>query len=115
MRGSIKTLIAAGLLPLMVSQAPAADFEVERELGLIISGSYEGWFGGDFVGRFNPSDNESEGIPSQDAYFVYGGEARLSLPAAADLSIQQDFKYEVNVGHYKREVSDGGGDFCHRG
>lgn len=106
-------LVAAGMLPLMISQSQAADFEVERELGLIVSGSYEGWFGGDFVGRFNLSDNDSTERPREDAYFVYGGEARLSLPAGEALSIQQDLKYEVNSGHFKLENASGDdvGDF----
>ena len=95
MKRSIATMAAAGLFATLgTASAHAADLETERALGLIISGSYESWVGATFVGEF---DTDGGGdTPEDDVHFMSGGEARLSFPLGDTLSMQQDFKYEIN-------------------
>lgn len=99
MKKLLGILALAGFSALGAQNADAAD--LDRTLGLIISGSYESWHGVDIVGDFTPS-TEDEDLPEDDAYFTSGGEARLSLPAGEALSIQQDVKYELNSAHLDR-------------
>jgi len=74
--------------------AQAADFEPERQLGLIVSGVVDQWAGVQFIE--GPENNGGPGATTDETVFVNGGEALLSLPAGENLSIQSDFKYEYN-------------------
>ncbi len=104
MKKLLGILAASGITAMGAHGAAAAD--LDRTLGLIVSGSYESWYGVDIVGSFNPS-TEGSSEPEDDAYLMSGGEARLSLPAGETLSIQQDLKYELNTAHLEHgDVSE---------
>ncbi len=94
MSRKIAALAMAGLLG-SFGTAQAADFEPERELGLIVSGVVDQWAGIQFIdgpeAGFGPP-----GATTDETVFVNGGEGLLSLPAGDNLSIQSDFKYEYN-------------------
>ena len=70
----------------MTASAQAADLEMERELGLIVSGVVDTWMGVQYI-----DDGTSD-----DTVFATGGEGLLSLPLGENLSIQSDVKYEYN-------------------
>lgn len=70
----------------MTVSAQAADLEVERELGLIVSGVVDQWAGVQII------DDDL----ADETVFATGGEGRLSLPLGSNLSIQSDIKYETN-------------------
>ena len=75
----------------MTASAQAADLEMERELGLIVSGVVDSWAGVQYVKgpRINQPGTGSETL------FATGGEGFLSLPLGDNLSIQNDVKYEI--------------------
>ena len=70
----------------MTASTQAADLEVERELGLIVSGVVDSWMGVQYI---------DDGV-TDDTVFATGGEGLLSLPLGDNLSIQSDVKYETN-------------------
>jgi len=70
----------------MTASAQAADLEMERELGLIVSGVVDSWMGVQYI---------DDGV-NDDTVFATGGEGLLSLPLGDNLSIQNDVKYETN-------------------
>jgi hypothetical protein len=74
-------------LAISVNTAQAADFEVEEELGLIVSGVVDSWAGVQFLDR---------GPLSDKTVFAFGSEMLLNLPLGDNLSIQNDVKYEYN-------------------
>jgi hypothetical protein len=74
-------------LAISVNTAQAADFEVEEELGLIVSGVVDSWAGVQFLDR---------GPFSDKTVFAFGSEMLLNLPLGDNLSIQNDVKYEYN-------------------
>jgi hypothetical protein len=80
------TLSTAAALAALTLNAQAAD--LDRELGLIVSGVVEKWTGVQFI------DSDAQNL--DDTVLASGGEGRLSLPLGANLSIQNDFKYELN-------------------
>jgi hypothetical protein len=71
----------------MTASAQAADLEMERELGLIVSGVSDAWMGVQFI---------DGGVRGDETVFVMGGAGLLSLPLGDNLSIQNDVKYEYN-------------------
>ena len=71
----------------MTASAQAADLEMERELGLIVSGVSDAWMGVQFI---------DGGALGDDTVFATGGAGLLSLPLGDNLSIQNDVKYEYN-------------------
>lgn len=85
----MKKLILATSVALAAMAAPtlAADLEMDRELGLIVSGKSDAWMGAQFLSR---------GPLSDKTVFATGGEGLLSLPLSDNLSLQSDFKYEYN-------------------
>ena len=68
----------------MTASVQAAD--VDRELGLIVSGVVDSWMGVQYI---------DDGV-TDDTVFATGGEGLLSLPLGDNLSIQSDVKYETN-------------------
>lgn len=82
-----KTILAtsAALIAFAIP-ADAADFETERQLGLIVSGVVDQWAGVQII---------DDGF-DDETVFTNGGEGRLSLPLGDNLSIQSDVKYEYN-------------------
>lgn len=78
---------AAVAVAAISGSAQAADFEVEQELGLIVSGVVDSWAGAQYLNR---------GPLSDKTVFATGGEGLLQLPLGDNLSIQNDFKYEYN-------------------
>ncbi|MGB5213140.1 MAG: hypothetical protein WBN88_05775 [Anderseniella sp.] len=83
MRKSLLTATAA----IFAFATPANAADVDRELGLIVSGVVDSWAGVQFI------DDGSD----DDTVFVNGGEGLLSLPLGDNLSIQSDVKYEYNT------------------
>lgn len=79
-------LLSSTLLIALAASADAADFETERQLGLIVSGVVDQWAGVQII---------DDGF-NEDTVFTNGGEGRLSLPLGDNLSIQSDVKYEYN-------------------
>lgn len=77
-------LTASAALLLSSSLANAAD--MDREIGLIVSGVVDKWAGVQFI---------DDGL-NDDTIFASGGEGRLSLPLGSSLSAQMDAKYEYN-------------------
>ena len=77
-------LTATAALFALSSQASAAD--MDRELGLIVSGVVDSWAGVQII---------DDGI-SDDTVLATGGEGLLSLPLGDNLSLQSDVKYETN-------------------
>ena len=71
----------------MMAPAQAADLEMERELGLIVSGVVDSWIAVQFIDRGPLSDKTA---------FAIGGQGRLSLPLGGGFSMQNDVKYEYN-------------------
>lgn len=86
-----KLVIAASLAAMAAASASASAADMEREIGLIVSGVVDQWAGVQIIDNTLPGNNASE------ALFVNGGEGRLSLPLGTNLSIQNDFKYEYNT------------------
>jgi len=82
-----KTVLAAtAALLALSSQASAADMEMERQLGLIVSGVVDNWAGVQII-----DDGDTD-----DTVLASGGEGLLSLPLGDNLSLQSDVKYETN-------------------
>ncbi len=81
-----KSLLAA-IAAVIAFTTPAIAADLDRELGLIVSGVVDSWAGVQFI------DDGSE----DDTVFVNGGEGLLSLPLGDNLSIQSDVKYEYNT------------------
>lgn len=86
----MKKLILATSIALasITASANAADFEPERELGLIVSGVVDTWFGAQFIDGGDFGD---------ETVVTTGGAGLLSLPLGDNLSIQNDVKYEYNT------------------
>jgi opacity protein-like surface antigen len=78
------TLAVSLALAATATSAQAAD--LDREIGLIVSGVVEKWAGVQFIDDGN----------ADDTVMVSGGEGLLSLPLGDNLSIQSDVKYEYN-------------------
>ena len=72
----------------MTASAHAADFEPERELGLIVSGVVDTWMGVQFIDGGGLGD---------ETVIATGGAGLLNLPLGDNLSIQNDVKYEYNT------------------
>jgi hypothetical protein len=87
-----KLLLATSVVfAAMTASAQAADLEMERELGLIVSGVVDSWMGVQYI-----DDGATD-----DTVFATGGEGLLSLPLGDNLSIQNDVKYEANDRAFK--------------
>ena len=82
MKKSILTATAA----LLLSSTMASAADLDREIGLIVSGVVDKWAGVQFI---------DDGV-DDDTVFANGGEGRLSLPLGSSLSAQMDAKYEYN-------------------
>jgi len=81
------TLATSVALAAMAAPTLAADLEMDRELGLIVSGISDSWIGAQFLDR---------GPFSDKTVLAFGGAGMLSLPLGDNLSLQSDFKYEYN-------------------
>ena len=82
----MKRLVLAATAALMASAGTATAADMDREIGLIVSGVADKWAGVQFI---------DDGL-DDDVLFASGGEGRLSFPVGNTLSIQNDFKYEYN-------------------
>jgi len=82
----MKKVILAATAALMASAGAASAADMDREIGLIVSGVADKWMGVQFI-----DDGTND-----DVLFASGGEGRLSFPVGNTLSIQNDFKYEYN-------------------
>jgi len=82
MRKSILTATAA----LLLSSTMASAADLDREIGLIVSGVVDKWAGVQFI---------DDGI-DDDTVLASGGEGRLSLPLGSSVTAQMDAKYEYN-------------------
>jgi opacity protein-like surface antigen len=83
----MKKLLLAVSTALLASTSTAIAADMDRELGLIVSGVVDQWAGVQFI---------DEDTVTSDAFFANGGEGLLSLPLGTNLSIQSDIKYEYN-------------------
>ena len=84
-----KLMVSAAVAVAAISgSAQAADFEVEQELGLIVSGVVDSWAGAQYI---------DGGALGDKTVFTTGGAGLLSLPLGDNLSIQSDVKYEYNT------------------
>ncbi len=81
-----KTVLAASAA-LIAFAAPASAADVDRDIGLIVSGVVDKWAGVQFINEQNNGD---------DTLFTSGGEGLLSLPLGENFSVQSDVKYEYN-------------------
>jgi len=82
----MKKLILATTVAFAAMTASVQAADVDRELGLIVSGVVDSWMGVQFI-----DDGAKD-----DTVFATGGEGLLSLPLGENLSIQSDVKYETN-------------------
>ena len=82
----MKKVILAATAALMASAGAATAADMDREIGLIVSGVADKWAGVQYI---------DDGV-GDDIVFANGGEGRLSFPVGNTLSIQNDFKYEYN-------------------
>ncbi len=82
----MKKRILAVAAALLSSTSAASAADMDRELGLIVSGVVDKWAGVQMI---------DDGF-NDDTVFVNGGEGRLSLPLGSNLSAQMDAKYEYN-------------------
>lgn len=83
----MKKTILATSVALLAFAGPASAADLDRELGLIVSGVADSWAGVQFI---------DDGI-NDDTVFTNGGEGLLSLPLGDNISIQSDVKYEYNT------------------
>lgn len=73
--------------------AQAADYEAQIQQ-LVVSGEVEKWSGVSFIGEFDTDGGGS--TPEDDTHWMFGGDARLSLPLGQNMSLQQDVTVEIN-------------------
>jgi len=118
----MKSLVVASAvaIALMAPSVQAADLETERELGLIVSGVVDQWFGAQFIDGnlldidIDQSDSlEFENTSFNDTVWTTGGEGLLSLPLGDNISVQSDVKYEYNGNGFAGSESDGFGPRYH--
>ncbi len=83
----MKKIALATLASFVALAGPASAADLDRELGLIVSGVVDSWAGVQIIDEQNGPD---------DVVFTNGGEGLLSLPLGENLSIQSDVKYEYN-------------------
>lgn len=86
-----KTILAA-TAAVFAFTAPAAAADVDRQLGLIVSGVVDSWAGVQIDNGLRCCAITGD----SDAVFTNGGQGLLSLPLGENLSIQSDVKYEYN-------------------
>jgi opacity protein-like surface antigen len=82
----MKKIFLAASLSLAAMSASAQAADLDREIGLIVSGVVDQWIGGQYI---------DAGV-NDDTVFATGGQGLFSLPLGENLSIQNDFKYETN-------------------
>lgn len=82
----MKKTILAATAALLASTSMASAADMDREIGLIVSGVVDQWVGVQFI---------DDGV-NDDVLLANGGEGRLSLPLGSNFSIQSDIKYEYN-------------------
>jgi hypothetical protein len=82
----MKKTILTATAALLLSSTMASAADLDREIGLIVSGVVDKWAGVQFI-----DDGQDD-----DTVFANGGEGRLSLPLGSSLSAQMDAKYEYN-------------------
>jgi len=103
---------SAVAIAVMTSSAQAADLEVQRELGLIVSGVVDKWAGvqfidsEDFLSSGGGGEVEIRSLDYSDTVFASGGEGLLSLPLGDNISMQSDVKYEYNSTAFADDDSD---------
>ena len=84
----MKKLILATSVAFAAMTASAQAADLDRELGLIVSGVVDSWAGVQII---------DAGPLGDDTVFATGGAGRLSLPLGDNLSIQNDVKYEYST------------------
>lgn len=87
----MKYLVPAALAAMFSVAMPANAADLDRELGLIVSGVVEQWTAVQIIAN-DPAPLDDD----EDTIFASGGSGRLSLPLGENLSIQSDVKYEYN-------------------
>jgi hypothetical protein len=82
----MKKFVLAAYVALSATAGTAAAADLDRDIGLIVSGVVDKWAGVQMIddGRFD------------ETVFASGGAGYLSLPLGSNLSIQSDVKYEYN-------------------
>ncbi len=85
----MKKTVLAAIAASMAFSAPANAADLDRELGLIVSGVVDQWAGVQFIDSLSPETND-------DTVFAQGGEGLLSMPLGENFSVQGDVKYEYN-------------------
>jgi hypothetical protein len=83
----MKKTVLAATAALLAFAAPANAENMDRQIGLIVSGVVDSWAGVQII---------DDGF-SDDTVFATGGQGLLSLPLGENLSIQSDVKYEYNT------------------
>ena len=94
-----KLALGLSLAALAAVSSPAFAADMDRDIGLIVSGVVDKWAGVQAIESGMPF----RGV-GNDTVFANGGEGRLSLPLGSNLSIQNDIKYEYNS--YALEASN---------
>ena len=92
----MKKMLLATSVALFAFAGPASAADLERELGLIVSGVVDSWAGVQFI---------DDGF-NDDTVFTNGGEGLLSLPLGENMSIQSDVKYEYNTNATENAVDN---------
>lgn len=85
----MKQLVLASSIAFAATTASVQAADLDRQLGLIVSGVVDLWAGVQII-----DNNFSRG---DDTVFSNGGAGYLSLPLGENLSLQSDVKYEYNT------------------
>ena len=96
----MKKLVVAGVALGCLAGSASAD-DMDRQIGLIVSGVVDKWAGVQIIDGpdvSSPPQQQGPGfVPTgTEALLASGGEGLLSIPLGDNLSIQNDFKYELN-------------------
>ena len=79
-------LLATSMMISLAATQPLQAADIDREVGLIVSGVVDQWAGVQLI---------DDGL-ADDTVFASGGAGYLSLPLGSNLSVQTDAKYEYN-------------------
>ena len=86
-----KLALGLSMAALAAVSSPAFAADMDRDIGLIVSGVVDKWAGVQLIDSSMPFRGGGS-----DALFASGGEGKLSFPLGSNLSMQNDFKYEYN-------------------
>ena len=92
----MKNLVVGAGVALAAVSTSAHAADLDRELGLIVSGVVDQWVGVQIIDGPAVAAGPAGFTTDSETLFANGGEGLLSLPLGENLSIQSDVKYEYN-------------------